>query len=408
MSPFLKCHVSPIQLDESNMTELNQNIDFEIIWKKIHGQTTEEEESILTQWIESNSSHRKYYENALRYYTKGSQFINSPAELKKALTKIHRKAGIHNPYKNTRIIALTSVAASILFFVYFQFFKTENNSSNTILTEHKMQSIVPGSNKAVLILADGSEHDLSSGDKSIIATDGTEIKNTGNKLEYISTNNTPSEIKYNTLKIPRGGEYFLILADSTKVWLNSETTLRFPVQFAADVRSVELAGEAYFEVSKNDKKPFVVSCGNQIVRVLGTQFNISSYVDNESIYTTLVEGKVEVSLNNNPEIKLTLSPREQSILGNSNSLIQKRTVDVNQYIAWKDGRFVFQDQMLGDIMKTLSKWYDVQVVFANEKDKELRFTGNLERYADFGSILGKIELTNEVQFEIENNTITIK
>jgi len=390
------------------MTELNQNIDFEIIWKKIHRQTTEEEEAILNQWIESDSAHRKYYENAFRYYTKGSQFINSPAELKKALAKIHRKAGIHNPYRNTRIIAFTSVAASILFLVYFQFFKTEDKSPEPVLTEHKMQSIVPGSNKAVLILADGSEHDLSSGDKSIIATDGTEIKNTGNKLEYISTNNAPSEIKYNTLRIPRGGEYFLILADSTKVWLNSETTLRFPVQFAADVRNVELNGEAYFEVSKNEKVPFIVTSGNQQVKVLGTRFNVSSYADNQSIYTTLVEGKVEVSLNTNPEGKVILNPSEQSYLSMNSNQILKRNVDVMQYVAWKDGRFVFQDQMLGDIMKTLSKWYDVQVVFANEKDKELRFTGNLERYADFNNILEKIERTNEVQFTIENNLITIK
>lgn len=384
-----------------------QDIDFEIIWKKIHGQITDDEEILLSQWLNKSTSHRKYYENAIRYYSSGTQFTNSAAELKKALKKINHKAGIHNPYRNTQIIAIVSVAASILFFIYFQFFKPEINP-NPILTEQKAQSIVPGSNKAVLILADGSEHDLSSGDNSIIAADGTEIKNTGNKLEYISTNSQPTEMKYNTLKIPRGGEYFLILADSTKVWLNSETTLRFPVQFAADVRNVELNGEAYFEVSKNEKVPFIVTSGNQQVKVLGTQFNLSSYADNQSVYTTLVEGKVEVSLNTNPESKLVLKPNEQSCFSKEEANILKRTVDVAQYIAWKDGRFVFQDQMLEDIMKTLSKWYDVQVVFANEDDKKLRFTGNLERYADFSNILGKIERTNEVEFEITNKLITIK
>ncbi|MBV5312895.1 MAG: DUF4974 domain-containing protein [Prolixibacteraceae bacterium] len=389
------------------MEEMYQDIDFEIIWKKIHGQITDDEEILLSQWLNKSTSHRKYYENAIRYYSSGTQFTNSAAELKKALKKINHKAGIHNPYRNTQIIAIVSVAASILFFIYFQFFKPEINP-NPILTEQKAQSIVPGSNKAVLILADGSEHDLSSGDNSIIAADGTEIKNTGNKLEYISTNSQPTEMKYNTLKIPRGGEYFLILADSTKVWLNSETTLRFPVQFAADVRNVELNGEAYFEVSKNEKVPFIVTSGNQQVKVLGTQFNLSSYADNQSVYTTLVEGKVEVSLNTNPESKLVLKPNEQSCFSKEEANILKRTVDVAQYIAWKDGRFVFQDQMLEDIMKTLSKWYDVQVVFANEDDKKLRFTGNLERYADFSNILGKIERTNEVEFEITNKLITIK
>ncbi len=388
------------------MTELNRNIDFEIIWKKIHNQTSEEENILLNQWLSENSLHRKYYESALRYYTNGSQFANSPAELKKALRNIHHKTGIHSPYRNTRILAVASVAASILFMIYFQF--SAPNNPEEIKNEQQVQSIVPGSNKAILILADGSEYDLTTGNKSIITTDGTEIKNTGNQLEYIGTAGQNADIKYNTLKIPRGGEYFLILSDSTKVWLNSETTLRFPVQFAADDRNVELTGEAYFEVSKNEKKPFVVSSGNHLVKVLGTQFNISSYADNPNIYTTLAEGKVEVSSISNPEVTLMLRPSEQSILNSNNNQIQKRTIDVNQYVAWKDGRFVFRDQTLEEIMRTLSKWYDVQVVFSNEADKQLMFTGNLERYADFGDILAKIAKTNEVNFEIKNNTIMIE
>ncbi|MDP2114670.1 MAG: DUF4974 domain-containing protein [Bacteroidota bacterium] len=389
------------------MTELNQNIDFEIIWKKIHNQTSEEEETLLKQWLSENSAHRKYYASALHYYTNGSQFANSPAELKKALRNIHRKAGIFSPARNTRIIAITSIAASILFLIYFQFLKLEINPE-TLGVEQQVQSIVPGSNKAVLILADGTEHDLTSDGNTFTDADGTEIKNTGNSLEYSSKNALSTEIKYNTLKIPRGGEYFLILSDSTKVWLNSETTLRFPVQFAADVRSVELIGEAYFEVKKNTKVPFLVTSGNQSIKVLGTQFNVSSYPENQNIYTTLVEGNVEVLMSSNPQINLILKPSEQSILDCNNNKIQKRTVDVNQYVAWKDGRFVFREQPLEEIMGTLSKWYDVQVVFSNERDKKLMFTGNLERYANFGDILAKIEKTNEVSFNIENNIITIR
>lgn len=387
------------------MTELNQNIDFEIIWKKIHNQASEEEEILLNLWLSENSAHRKYYECALHYYTTGSQFANSPAELKKALRNIHRKAGIHSPYRTTRILAIVGVAASIMFMIYFQF--SAPNNPEAIIIAEKAQSIVHGSNKALLILADGTEHDLTSDKNTFTDADGTEIKNTGNSLEYSSKNALSTEIKYNTLKIPRGGEYFLILSDSTKVWLNSETTLRFPVQFAADVRSVELTGEAYFEVMKNTKIPFIVNSVNQSIKVLGTQFNVSSYPENQNIYTTLVEGNVEVSMSNNPQIKLTLKPNEQSVLNSNSNQIQKRTVDVNQYVAWKDGRFVFSGQPLVEIMGTLSKWYDVQVVFSNEKDKKLMFTGNLERYADFGEILAKIEKTNEVSFVIENNTITI-
>lgn len=385
---------------------MNQSIDFELIWNKIHNQLTEEEEILLRNWLSEDKSHQQFYAEAVRYYSSGSQFVNSADDLKKALKSIYRKAGIRTPDYYTRIIALTGVAASILFFVYFQFYRTV--PAEKIQIAEKVQSIVPGSNKAMLILSDGSQHDLTAGNNTIITADGTEIKNTGNKLEYIAAGAQTTELKFNTLKIPRGGEYFLVLADSTRVWLNSESTLRYPVQFAGNIRTVELTGEAYFEVSKKEGIPFVVSSGNQRVKVLGTQFNISSYPENPAIFTTLVEGSVEVSLENNPEAKIFLKPSEQSCFLKDEDQIQKRNVDVSSYIAWKDGRFVFRDQMLGDIMTTLSKWYDVQVVFANEEQKKLRFTGNLERHADFNNILEKIEMTNEVKFEITNNLITIK
>lgn len=389
------------------MAELNQDIDFEIIWKKIHQQTNEEEDQLLARWLSSNSAHRKYYDDAVRYYNNGTQFAHTPAELKKALNKIHRKTGGYNPYINPQIFTIVAVAASILALVYFQFFQPEKTMEQPQI-EQSAQSIVPGSNKAVLVLADGTEHDLSQKNNTLIDEDGLKIRNSGNKLEYSSKNAQATEIKYNTLKIPRGGEYFLVLADGTKVWLNSETTLRFPVQFASDVRMVELTGEAFFEVTKNEKIPFIVSSNNQQVRVLGTQFNISSYPDDHSTLTTLVEGSVEVSLQGNPSEKTMLKPNEQSYLSANENVIQKRNVDVSQYVAWKDGRFVFQDQTLESIMKTLSKWYDVQVVFANENSRNLKFTGNLERYSDFSNILGKIERTNEVEFEIKDKLITIK
>lgn len=388
------------------MTELKRNIDFELIWKKIHDRLTEAEEACLNKWLADDISHRQYFEDVVCYYNNGTQFSNSPAELKKALKSIYRSIGIYNPYRKTIVISITSVAASILFLVFFHFYNLEEPAQTIV--EHPVQSIAPGTEKAVLILSDGSEHDLTSGEKSIMAADGFEIKNTGTKLEYNGKADLSAEIKYNTLKIPRGGEYFLVLSDSTKVWLNSETTLRFPIQFAANIRTVELIGEAYFEVSKNEKVPFIVTSGNQQIKVLGTQFNISSYTENDNIYTTLIEGKVEVSTIANPDAKIILKPSEQSCFAKNNNQIIKQNVDVSQYIAWKSGRFVFQNEMLEDIMKTLSKWYDVKVVFSNEADKKLRFTGNLERYANFNEILKKIEKTNEVKFAILNNQITIE
>jgi Fe2+-dicitrate sensor, membrane component len=388
------------------MNELKRNIDFGLIWRKIHDQLTDQEETLLKEWLADDASHRKYYDDVINYYNSGTQFSNSPAELKKALRNIYRIIGIYNPYRKPIIISITSVAASILFFVFLHFFSS--NPTGAIDVGQSVQSIAPGTEKAVLILSDGSEHDLTSGEKTIKAANGIEIKNTGTKLEYSSKGDQAGELKYNTLRIPRGGEYFLVLSDSTKVWLNSETTLRFPVQFAANVRNVELTGEAYFEVTKNEKVPFIVSSGNQQVKVLGTQFNVSSYLENANIYTTLVEGRVEVTTSLNPNEKIVLTPSEQSCFTKGENQLTKRNVDVNKYVAWKSGRFVFENETLEDIMKTLSKWYDVQVVFNNESNKKLRFTGNLERYSNFNEILKKIEKTNEVKFAITNNQITIE
>ena len=385
---------------------MNQNIDFEIIWKKIHHQTTEQEEILLRDWLNEERTHRIYFESALDFYANGSKLINSPAELKKALKKILRKTGQSSPYRHTRLAAMASIAASLLLLLYFQF-SSPIIPQEPVVDEQYVQSIVPGTCKAMLITSDGIEHELATGVQSTIATDGAEIKNTGNQLQYISKNANAAELKYNTLKIPRGAEYFLILSDSTKVWLNSETTLRFPVQFAADIRRVELTGEAYFEVYENKSSPFVVSSGDQLVKVLGTQFNVSSYAENSKIYTTLVKGKVEISQRNHPDEKLILKPNEQIIFNTIDHQVQKRTVDVRQYVAWKDGRFAFHDQSLEEIMHTLSKWYDVKSVFLNEESKKIKFTGNLERYVDFEEVLTKIEKTNEVSFKIENNTITI-
>jgi ferric-dicitrate binding protein FerR (iron transport regulator) len=199
----------------------------------------------------------------------------------------------------------------------------------------------------------------------------------------------------------------LVLSDSTVIRLNSETSLRYPVQFAGATRNVELIGEAYFEVKRNDHIPFVVTSGNQQVKVMGTEFNISYYPESENILTTLVEGKVEVLTTTNSEIKIELKPGQQSVLSITDGLISKRDVDVLPFIAWKDGRFLFHDQTLEEIMKTLSKWYNVEIDFSNNEDRKLRFTGNLKRSAEFKDILSKIELTNEVNFEINGNNINI-
>jgi transmembrane sensor len=381
-------------------------IDFEIIWKKINRSLTDEEELTLSKWLDQSASHKRYFDEAVRYYQEGPDFIESETYSEKAWESLKNK-GLKKDRRNFGWIISLSAAAAAIFLIVTFLLPSKKIATNTLVKANKAELIKHGTNQATLILNDGSVLDLASSKKLKLTEGGSDIKIEGTKLQYTEKSGAPREIKYNTLSVPRGGEFFLQLSDGTKVWLNSETILRYPVQFVGNERRVELTGEAFFEVARNEKVPFLVESGTQTVRVLGTEFNISSYKENQFVYTTLVKGSVEVFLKDKPEIRQTLLPNEQSSASRTGTQISKYKVDAYQFTAWKDGRFVFEDQNLVDIMNTLSKWYDVNVVFAREDLRNIRFTGNLPRYANFDEILNKIGKTNEVKFMIENRDIII-
>ena len=380
-------------------------LDFEIIWKKMNHKLTEEEELFLSQWLNESPSHQQYFDKVRRYSDESSDFTRPETDTEQAWKVFKNKALKKRSTKSLWVQSL-SVAATI--FVIFILLFPNHKSENSPLAIDRTVTIKPGNSKAVLILNDGSVHDLTTSKQIALTESGADIKIEGNKLLYSEAADISKSIKYNTLIVPRGGEFFLQLSDGTKVWLNSESTLRYPVQFIGEERKVELTGEAFFEVARNEKVPFLVESDNQTVKVLGTEFNISSNKENSLISTTLVKGSIEVFIKNKPDKRQTLKPNEQITISKIDGQISIKKVNPYQYIAWKEGRFVFDDQNLGEIMKTLSKWYDVDVVFAREELKNFRFTGNLQRYSDFGELLKKIQKTNEVEFIIENKQITIR
>lgn len=384
-------------------------IDFELVWKKINRTISLEEDLLLSNWLKESSLHQQYFDNVLRFYKEGSGFVDAKAETERAWKALLRKLEKGSIKSNKRIISISIAAAAIILIMSFVFWpKKIGQSLMANKQDQSVQPIHPGTSKATLVLNDGSVHKITTNGNLLLADGGAVISSEGTELKYTEKDSITREVKYNTLTIPRGGEFTLQLSDGTKVWLNSETTLRYPVQFAGSERRVELTGEAFFEVTRNEKIPFLVESGNQTVKVLGTEFNISSYKDDRFVYTTLVNGSVEVFSRSMPEVRQLLAPNEQSSLSVSGDQISKRTVDPYQYVAWKDGRFVFNDLKLEDIMNTLSKWYDVDVIFARDDLRNIRFTGNLKRYEDFGEIMKKIEMTHEVELQIENKKITIK
>ncbi|GET31391.1 iron dicitrate transporter FecR [Prolixibacter bellariivorans] len=381
-------------------------IDIKIIWKALHNQATPKEKEELEKWLLEAEGHQRYYENLNRYYKQDFTQNTLPEETDTAWRSVEQRIAPRKSGTFGRLIAIASVAASLV--IAFVLFHDKQPSQMEAPIVGNENAIRPGSKKAVLILDNGKTLNLAENDTFQIKENGASLKNTGNKLEYTAATKSNEKLCFNTLKVPRGGEYYLVLADGTKVWLNSESTLRYPVKFLGDERRIELTGEAYFEVTKNKHKPFRVVSGTQIVTVLGTKFNISSYPEDSLTYTTLVEGHVNVALKDNPSVERSLVPNEQSSISRLDRQISIRAVDPSRYVAWKNGRFIFKDERLGDIMHTLSRWYDVQVIFSNQRAKDIQFTGNLERYSDFAGMLNMIEKTDEVKFIIKGNLVTIE
>tara|TARA_R110002049_G_scaffold253753_1_gene429159 strand:- start:817 stop:1986 length:1170 start_codon:yes stop_codon:yes gene_type:complete len=297
------------------------------------------------------------------------------------------------------------VAAAILILISITYI-TFNNRTHTPLLKVEQVEITAGTDKAILTLEDGFEVVLEKGKPY----DSKVVHSNGEQLDYSKTKDN-SKIAFNYLTIPRGGQYQIILSDSTMVWLNADTKLKYPVAFRkGEPRTIELIyGEAYFDVSPSTKHQgdiFKVFSKNQEVEVVGTEFNIKSYNDEQHIYTTLVEGKVNLVVEDK---KQQLSPGEQTMLNRYTNHIIKRKVNIDYDIAWVRGYFNFKDKSLKEIMTVLSRWYDVDISFESQDLEKVKFSGLLNRKQNIEAILNGIKNTKFINaYEIKNKTITIK
>lgn len=291
------------------------------------------------------------------------------------------------------------------------FFYAVNHYQAVEESQARIAQIKPGSKQAVLTLPDGSTIDVQKKDINVIV-DGVQVKYNKGVLSYRPTVTTQqheeenvdeSPVKSNELVIPRGGENTVLLADGTTVHLNAGSKLLYPVRFVGKRRIVTLEGEAYFDVRKDEEHPFVVRTRFGEVTVLGTAFNINAYNDADACYTTLVYGKVNFSTPDQNTI--TLAPGEQAVA--SSRGIEKRAVDVNEYIGWAQGVYVFNNKRLGDIMKTFERWYDVHVYYEKESLRDLTYSGDLQRYGTINTFLNALELTGDIYYRINGRNILI-
>lgn len=285
-----------------------------------------------------------------------------------------------------------------------------NVNFKNLAAEFVSHDIPPGGNRAVLTLADGKNITLNeAADGELVKEGNVVVRKTGNgKLVYevMGGENEGTDYAYHTISTPKGGTYQITLPDGTKVWLNAASTLKFPTSFVTlTERKIELSGEAYFEVIKDAKHPFRVITEKEEVQVLGTRFNISSYTDDSSEKTTVFEGMVKVSnLQDIKRNKLSLKPGQQSVINESVITVVKADPEV--VLAWKNGMFIFDNESLESIMKKVSRWYDVDVVFEGV-DKNKLFEGRVSRLANISRVLKELELTGGVHFKIEFGRIIV-
>ncbi len=263
--------------------------------------------------------------------------------------------------------------------------------------------------RAILIKGDGKQVVL--GKEPLQTTEGNAttvaIDSTG--VAYISRENPHADTAVtNVLLVPRGGMYSLTLCDGTRVWVNADSRLEYPVAFSGRQRTVRLSGEAYFDVAPNGKSPFVVKTGRGDITVTGTEFNVKCYADEHHIATTLVEGRVSFAGKGQEQHPQPLRPGEQAVWEESSCQTTLQRVNVRHYIGWKNNKLSFQEESLEDIMRTLSRWFNTGVVFENEELKALVFSGNMEKFSDLTPLLRLFELSSDARFEVKEGTVYIR
>lgn len=291
------------------------------------------------------------------------------------------RKGSRRPARKLNLWRMAAAAAAILVVAAVGIYRWTDKPAQQEIVIH------PGTNKATLTLSDGSIISLDSAANRVIAQG---IRQEGNRLAY---DKQEGAVTYNLLKIPRGGQFQLLLPDGTKVWLNAASSLRYPTVFKGTERRVEVAGEAYFEVAENASMPFRVDVNSQVtVEVLGTQFNINAYADEQSIYTTLLQGKVRVS-------GVVLQPGQQAVLSTGQP-VRISQPNVSAVTAWKDGMFQFENETLGVVMRQIARWYDVEVVYEAGAPVNEVFHGKMQRNLQLSQVLKGLSRIG-VHFRVE-------
>lgn len=369
----------------------------DLLKRYLAGECTEEEKALV------ESSYLDYHTDAVPLTE--NEIADDLAAIAANLPKEKQPKVFSLLKKMIAAAAVLVIVASIAIY-----FTIRPKKEFTAKIANPAEKILPGTDRAILTLADGRKITLDKNTSTLLLDSlaGIRIKKTAKGelvYEVLDVKGTAANLNaFNTIETPRGSQYKVILPDGSNVWLNASSSLKYPVIFNGNKRNVELAGEAYFEVAKSKEMPFVVHTQTQDVQVLGTHFNINAYADETATKTTLLEGKVLVS--KGAESKM-MKPGEQVINANQSRVLELSTMtDATESIAWKNGLFLFNHNDLHTIMHQISRWYDVEVDFEGDFRKQY-YSGTISKFGKVTDVLKTMELTGSVRFKIIGRRIIV-
>ena len=380
---------------------------FQLIAKQLWEGLSDHEKQELQEWIQASPDNSTLYDELVRR-ERVRQYIEKreSIDVRKYMAVCERELGLGG--KRRMIHWLWGYAAAIFVLCVVGIGIWMNEREEVGVTEIAQTTIEPGKAKALLILGDGREIELSNRNvNKALEESGIVIVNDSSRIEYRRNTGGGDKEVMNKIIVPTGGEYNLILSDGTWVYLNAESVITYPQKFVGEKREVTLEGEAYFQVTASKEHPFIVKTKDMDVLVTGTEFNVKAYPDELNVQTTLLRGKVAVFAGIDKKEKIEIEPNQQAEWSRENVKLQVREVDPDLFVAWKNGQFLFRQDRLEDIMKTLARWYDMEVFYLDESIKNMAFAGKLDRSEDITPILNVLRATDKLTVEVNGKRIVL-
>lgn len=392
-----------------------ENMDFEyisqLIYKKIVGTITQEEERQLNKWRSCSKENEQLYSKLSdmsylqeQYYRWRMARSSDSAKKEMEMRIKKNRYSILHIFRN--IAAVLFLA--LVFAVSYKLYRSECKYRELLArqeTEQYIESIHHGETKATLKTDNGKTVVLGNNHESNAkAISSLKKEHNTNPIKH---SDSTDRIAINNLEIPRGGEFHIILEDSTQVWLNAESSLTYPEHFTEECREVKIKGEAYFKVAKDSGRPFFVITEKHKIKVHGTEFNVFSYEDEPFVYTTLVSGSISLQPIENSNTELVLTPGHQAIYAKSSNSTFVEPVKTDVVTSWMQGMFVFENKTLEQIMRQLARWYDFTYSFADRKAANTVFMGKIPRYGKFGDVLEILEKSGNLRFDVVQKEIII-